>query len=501
VKRYLLALGFVAVLAGMASAEENARQLTMKEAIKLAVENNLDVRAELYNPASAEADIHKFYGIYNPLLTLLANYQDSKTLPANSFSSGGVSISRQRTETYNAGVSQLIPTGGTVGAAFNNSWNHNNFQSPGAINNYFQSNATLNFSQPLLKNFGKETTELNIDVARFSKEGALEQFKARLLEIVDQVKTQYNQLYSLRKNLEVKRASLSLVETILNNSQAQVKAGVLPAFEILNAQFGVATQQKNLIDAERALKDQVDALRVLLQLNDVTDIIPVDTPFRDNYSVDEAQAIQHALASRPDLNQERVSLRTSELQLRVARNQTLPQLDFTASAAFTGLASDYGNDLGKVGSGQYPIWIAGLQLTYPIGNDAAKNDYIKSKLKVSQTQTQVKSLEESISRDVRTAVRAVRSGYLQLDVTARGRAYADEVLQAYIKKQKAGLATTKDVLDVMNNQVAAQGNEIQAVTDYNNAIVNLWKTTGELLDREGITLGEKEADSLYDKNR
>lgn len=64
-----------------------------------------------------------------------------------------------------------------------------------------------------------------------------------------------------------------------------------------------------------------------------------------------------------------------------------------------------------------------------------------------------------------------------------------------------GLATTKDVLDVLNNMVTAQGNEIQAVTDYNNAIVTLWKTTGELLAREGITLGEKEADSLYSANR
>ena len=185
----------------------------------------------------------------------------------------------------------------------------------------------------------------------------------------------------------------------------------------------------------------------------------------------------------------------------MARNQTLPELDFNGSAAFTGLASTYNRDLDRVGSGRYPIWIAGLKLTYPIGNDSAKNDYIKSKLAVAQNKTQLKSLEETISRDVRIAVRAVRSGYLQLDVTARGRAYAEEVLQAYIKKQKVGLATTKDVLDELNNLVTAQGNEIQAVTDYNNAIVNLWKATGELLEREGITLGEKEAGKLYEDNR
>ena len=398
------------------------------------------------------------------------------------------------------GISQLVPTGATLGAVFNNSWNKNNF-TKGSINNYFQSNVTLSVTQPLLKKFGRENTELNINVARFNKEGSLEQFKTKLLDIISQVKSQYYQLYSLRKNLEAKQTSLNLAQTILSNTEAQVKAGVLAAMEIHNAQFGVATQQKNLIDAERALKDQVDALRVLLQLHDAADIIPMDKPFSDDFRTDEAEETRTALASRPDLKQLRVTLMSNELQSRVARNQTLPELDFNGSAALTGLSPAYSRDLERVGSGRYPIWIAGLQLTYPIGNDSAKNAYIKSKLVVEQNRTQVKSLEETVARDVRSAVRAVRSGYLQLDVTARGRIYADEVLQAYLKKQKVGLATTKDVLDVLNNLVTAQSSEIQAVTDYNNAIVALMKATGELLEREGITLGEKEADSLYDKSR
>jgi outer membrane protein TolC len=271
--------------------------------------------------------------------------------------------------------------------------------------------------------------------------------------------------------------------------------------EILNAEFGAATQKKGLIDAERALRDQEDQLRLLLQIHDAAEIIPVDTPFRDDYQVDDASAIKRALETRPELREQRISLKSSELQARVARNQTLPELDFNASAAFTGLSDKYSRDLENVGSGRYPIWIAGLKLTYPIGNDTAENNYIRSKLRVGQTRTQINSLEENISTNVRSAIRAVRSGYLQLDVTARGRAYAEEVMEAYIKKQKVGLATTKDLLDVLNNLVAARGNEIQAVVDYNNAIVTLWKSTGELLEREGITLGGKEAEALYEKNR
>jgi len=498
--KYAVAVGLLVVLAGAVRAEEAPLSLSLKDAVKMAVEKNLDVQAELYNPASAEADIHKYLGIYDPLLNLLANYQDLVNQTANRVTTGGAQITRQRTTEFNAALSKLMPSGGTAGLAFDNSWNHNNF-GIGNLNDYFQSSVALTFTQPLLKNFGREATELNILVAQYGKEGSLEQYKSKMLSIISQVRTQYFQLYSARENLRVKKTSLDLAQTILTNTRAQVKAGVLPAFEVLNAEFGVATQQKNLIDAERALKDQVDALRLLLQMHEVTDIVPTDTPMRENLEVNEAESVKNALAGRPDLQQQRVALRSNELQARVAKNQTLPQLDFVGGVTLTGLDSHYNRDLEYVGSGQYPVWNAGLQFTYPIGNEAADNAYIKSKLLVDQTKTQVRSLEESIAKDVRTAVRAVFSGYKQLDVTSRGRAYAEQVLDAYIKKQKVGLATTKDVLDVLNNLVTAEGNQIQAVVDYNNAITNLWTTTGELLDREGIKVSAKEADDLYRKNR
>lgn len=495
-------MNFCLLHSGLAQAQQNSIDLGLKEAVKMALERNLDIQAELYNPASAEAVVIKSKSIYNPFLSLFVGYQDLN-VQQSFFIDSQSSVDRQKNAIYNAEISQLLPGGGTISASFNNNWDQNNLDAFGISNMdvYFRSKVGLSLSQPLLKNFGSETTELRISVAKFDKEGSIEQLRTKLLDIVSQVMTQYNKLYSLHKNLEVKRTSLNLAETILNNTRDQVTAGVLPPIEILNAQFGVAAQRKNYIDAERALRDQIGVLRVLLQLHGITDIIPTDAPIRDEYKVDESQEIQRGLTQRPDLRQMKISLKSSELQSRVAKTQILPELNAIASAAFTGLADNYNRDLERVGSGQYPIWFVGLRLTYPIGNDSARNDYIKSKLRTEQIKTQIKELEESVSNDVSTAVRAVSSGFLQLDVTAQGRSYAEEVLQAYIEKQKAGLATTKDVLDELNNLVVAQGNEIQAVTDYNNAIVTLMKTTGELLERQNVTITDKDTDYLYDKSK
>jgi outer membrane protein len=495
------ATALLAGVTGQAHAQDGDINLTLKQAIKMAVEKNLDVKAELYNPASAEANIRKNKGIYDPLLTLNTNYEESTTQPPSIFLAG-TTLQRTKILTADPGISQLIPYGGTLGLVFNNTWNRNNSSlERGFLNDYWQSELSLNFTQPLLKNFGREATELNISVAKFNKQGSWEQFKAKLIDVIAQVRNQYFLLYSLRENLEVKKTSLALAERILRDTQAQVKAGVLPAMEILSAEFGVATMQKSLIDAERALKDQQDALAVLLQLPVGEDIIPTDNPYRERYEVDESAEIKKALAQRPELKQLQVNLKSNELQSRVARNQTLPDLSFVANGGLTGLGISYNKTLEKLGSGYYPVWGVGLQFSYPIGNRAAENDYIRSKLLVEQNKVQIKSLEDTIVNDVRNSIRALQSGYIQLDVTARGSAYAEERLQSFIKRNKVGLATTKDVLDVQNDMVTAKGNQIQAVADYNNAITSLWRSSGELLEKEGITVTEKEADALYGQNR
>lgn len=481
-----------------ALAQEGPLNLSIKDAIKLAVEKNLDVKAELYNPAMAEADIRRNLGIYDTLLNALTNYNNSTTLPPNSFITG-TTINRQQSLQFNTGASQLVQSGGTVGLAFNNTWNDSNANPTRIIPNYYQSNLTLSFNQPLLKNFGKEATELNINAARFAKEGTLDRFKTKLSDTVAQVRNECFKLYSLREDLEVKKTSLALARKILLDTQGQVKAGVLPAMEILNAEFGVATREKDIIDAERAVKDEMDVLRVLLQLDKGNDIFITDQPTRQNYTVVEEEALARALADRPELLSQRATIKTNDLRARVARNRTLPDLALTSNVALTGLDRYYNRDLERIGSGDFPVWGIGLQLTYPLGNQTAKNDYIKSKLVLEQTQTQLQSMESSISNEVKTAIRALQSSYKQLEVTDRGRAFAEARLDAFIKKNKVGLATTKDVLDVENNLVTAKGDQIKALTDYNNAITQLWRSTGEILDKEEIKISEKQGDSLYEK--
>ena len=476
-------------LPSVAIAADSSLKLTLSEAIRMAAEKNLDVRAELYNPAQFEADINSNSAIYNPLFTADTSYSHS-TSPT-------VSLSTQISNTgkayqWNAGLSQLLWTGAIAAVGFNNAFNSGG----GNLFDNWQSSLGVSLAQPLLKNLGREATEVNINVSRLSKFASIEKFNTRLLNTVAQVKNEYYQLYNLREQVEVKKVSHELARKILSETKARVDAGVLPAMEILNAEFGAVSREKDLLDAEKAVSDQVDVLHLLLQIEGRGDIGTVDLPRRELIEVSVDDSIKRAL-NRQDIREQKRNLEIAELQTRVFRNKTRPDLALIASTTLVGLDRTYPRDLEKMAAFDYPVWSVGLSFSYPLGNSAAENDYRKSRLRTEQTALQIRSLEEGAANDVKAAIRAVTTGYKQIEVTDRGRAFAEERLRAFIRRNEVGLATTKDVFDVENDLATAKSNQIIAVVGYNNAITRLWQVTGELLEREGVRVVEADVDKLY----
>ena len=494
-----------------AHADSGSLSLTLSEAIRLAVENNLDVRAELYTPAQFEAETNRNRAIYDPLLSAQTLFTDSTTgsayktaqsgqgnsgidLSDPTISATGAGRNIVRSWELNSSLSQLFPSGATASLAFNNASLSNN--STVLLNDYWQSDLAVTLNQPLLKNFGRENTEAAINISRISKSASLERFTSRLLNTVAQVRQEYYNLYDQQEQLAVKKSSLELAQKILAETKSRVAAGVLPAMEISNAEFGVAGREKDLLDAERQVKDQEDTVRLLLQLSDQRELKPVDRPRLDPVPVNTDQAIKRALAN-PEIREQKKNLEISKLQTRIFGNNTKPDLSLAASNSLTGLDRRYQEDLEKVGAMTYPVWSVGLNFTYPLGNAAAENDYRKSQLKTTQTALQIRSLEENTINGVKAAIRGIETTYKQIEVAARGRAYAEERLQAYIRKNEVGLATIKDVLEVENDLATAKGNQIAAEVNYDHALTLLWGLTGELLERERIKVDETAADDLY----
>jgi len=485
---------FVCLLVGFTPCPlfaQSSLSLTLNEAVRIAVEKNLDVRAELYTPAQFEADINRYGAIYDPRFTIQTKFDDS----AEEKPTINESIIDTRAFTTGVSLSRLFSTGATAALSFSNSDNDTNNST--LIDRYGQSGLMFTISQPLFKNRGREVTEENIRISQISKYASLERFKTKLLTTITQVRNDYYKLYRLREELGVKQVSLELAKTILAETKTRVAAGVLPSLEILNAEFGVVRREKELIDAEKAVGDQLDVLRLLLQLDTGIDITTTDAPSHEIQDISEQDAVSRAL-TRSDILEQKKNLELAEFQTRISQNKLEPDLSLNTSAGLNGIDRTRGShnpsgisDLDNFG------WSVGLVFTYPLGNKAAENDYIKSRLKTEQTRLKIKSLEETIANEVRAALRGIHSGFKQIEVTDRGVEFADKRLHSFIRKNEAGLATTKEVLDVEADLATARNNQIAALVFYADALTRFWQVTGELLDRQGVHVDETEADRLY----
>lgn len=495
--RFSIALALVPLLSAAAlfppgSARAETYQLSVDEAVRIALERNLGLKVETYNPAIAETDIRRARAIYDPRLSALLDHRETNRQagPGSQF------VDRSRFFDANASLDQLLPSGATASAAFTNFWSKDNLGF--SASRYAQPELTLSLSQPLLQGFGKEVTERSITTADNAMELALATWNQKALDTAAEARNRFLYLTKTRESLATRRATLAVTRRIHEENQARVEAGVLASFQLQDSELGVLQSEKDLLDAELAEKDAADQLRVTLHLSADSTIDIPDTHWTEVAYPPFERAWRVALLRRPDLVKARTSLRTAEFNERISSNLALPVLSLEGSAGLTGIDSNYGNAVDDMKSGKYPSWSIGLRFSVPLGNTAARAAVAAARLKTSQARASVALLEESAKLEIRAALRALETRRIKQEVTLKGVTVAETRLASYIKRGKLGLATTKDVLDAVANLTQARENLSSARADLQSSLTDLWKSTGELLDRHGARLDPK---SIASRNR
>lgn len=470
--------------------------LALDAAVRSAVEKNLDLRVETYNPAISDTDIRKAEGIYNPRIGVLADHR-GEDAPLDT---SGTFIDRRRFYDANFSTDFLLSTGATASAAFTNLWSRS---TPGASQgqglastSFVEPKLSLSFAQPLLQGFGKEVTEQGITVAKFGKEASLLQWRNTAIVTVSNVRDQYFALVKARENLQTRRAALAALKEVHDGNQARVKAGVLASVELLDSEFGVAQREVDLLSAEKNVRDASDKLRSTIQYPLGAELVPTDPLAADPVESSEERAMETALQTRPDLRIARVTLKTQEFNSRIAGNATLPSLAFTGSAGLTALGSGYSDALSDLASAKTPFWSVGISFAYPIGNDAAEAALAASRLRARQADAQLRTLEDSIRLDIRAAIRALDTSFLQIASAQKGVELGEARLASFVKRQKVGLAVTKDILQAEADLTVARETLAAARADYQGAITLFWRSTGELLERQGIRIDDSAIDTL-----
>ncbi len=495
--RILAALMLALPLAkGVVADDRPALELSLDEAVKRALENNTDIAVEKYNPEFSAESVRGALGIYDPFLSATLR-QSRRTDPPSSAFSGGDKV-KTDTFTYNFGISQYLPTGGSFGLSFNNfRQDTNNVFS--TFNPSYSSTLSLNVTQPLLRNFRLDSSRLNLRVARKNREITDLQFRQTVVNTVANVKQLYYDLIYGMDNLEAQRKSLALAKKLLEENRIKVRVGTMAPLDVVAAESEVASREEGVIVAENTLLEAEDAVkRSIFPKHDPPTwdlrIVPTDRPTADTVgpgTVDTLAAINNALEKRTDLVAARKGLERADISLDHARSQKLPQVDLVASYGTTGLGGNqitrdgfggpiinivpggYGDALSDVFGREFPTWSIGVNLSYSLGNRQAAAAAAEARISKDQAVANLRRLELQVASEVRSAARAVETNYKRVESTRAARVLAEQRLDAEEKKFAAGMSTNFQVTQAQRDLAVADVAELRAVADYRKSLINL----------------------------
>jgi outer membrane protein TolC len=490
--------GLVLPVSGLQPANGPIRRLSVDEAVTLALEQNLDLQVERLNPQIQDMSVAEARSVYTPVLssTFLGNNQNS---PSSGFLSGAGDQASVTDRTLRDGVDivQEVPWKGGSYAA---SWDGSHRTSSSVFFSFdpiLQSNLSLNYTQPLLRNLAIDTPRWQIAITRANREMSDIQLRATVIVTQRNVRNAYWGLVSAQSFLAVQRQSLDLSQESLRNNRTRVEVGTMAPIDIVEAESEVARNAENVIIAEAAVERAEDRLRTLIFDPDTPDfwsiqIQPSDEPMLAPREIDVDAAIRNALSQRTDLDAVDRNIETSDTDIQYYGNQRLPDVNLQVDYRATGLGgtflerggdfgigdiigrqeTSFGSVLGNVFTNDFPTWTVGVTVSYPLGTSSADANLERARLQRGQEHTRRRSLEMRIATEVRDAARAVRTNLQRVEATRASRLLGERRLAAEQRRFEVGLSSTFLVFQAQRDLAQARNREEVAILDYTRSLVD-----------------------------
>ncbi len=349
-------------------------EITLQDAVELALQNSMDIAVARYNPWFADTDIMTAEGgglpqgingaeirfstafvpvlTYDPTLTESMFFDDRSTPVNNPFISGTAGTGTaatgllSHTDQYNTQYVQGFATGTTLSAAWDNT------RSSSSAANFFNpsvsSSLTISFQQQLLNGFGRFQNQRNIIIAKNNRKLADYVFEQQAITTVTNTINAYWELVYARENVKVQEQAVTVSDKLYGDNKKQLEIGTMAPLDVTRAESELATDRQNLIVAqtvkltdEQTLKNAISRDPLAPALANV-EIVPLDHP-NPPEAVEAANfedAVKEAFAKRPDLLQQEINVTNAVVDSKANRRALLPTATLTAQYASQGLAGN-----------------------------------------------------------------------------------------------------------------------------------------------------------------
>ena len=239
--------------------------LTLEDAVKRALENNLDIAVQRIGQQVFDVDIASIRSVYSPTLSSLISNQSSKNASTSTISGGqtGATINNS-TFVFNGGFAQDVPWGGgSFSAALDNRRSETSNRTA-TINPSYNPTWAAQYTQPLLRDFKIDPTRQQLLVTRINQDISDIQLQQTTMNTIADVRNAYWDYVFAVQSVDVARQSLMLAEELLRNNQTKVEIGTMAPIDVVQAQAQAAAQRQALVTADGARQTAEIALKRLI---------------------------------------------------------------------------------------------------------------------------------------------------------------------------------------------------------------------------------------------
>jgi outer membrane protein len=465
--------------------------LSLRECILRALANNTDIAVVSFGPALSRQQMIQAAAAFD--YTVFGSFGYDATDTARNDRSN---LPDPRQKSLQLGVRNKTVTGAEweLSHTYVRSWDDDDTD---AASRWYTQDLAFEVTQPLLRGAWPEVNLAELRIARLSHKISLSEFRAEVERIITDTITAYYQLVQTRQEVEIARRLLEVTEKTYQQVEKRRKIDAT-AVQIKQSESAVKTRQAFLLEAVKLRKDAQDNLARLLsdpQLNLVDNyvITPTNDLSTQPVEVDQEDQLMTALRLNPSLEQLRLAIQQAEINLTVAKNNLLPSLNLTAGFDVNGGSRrNRAMTWHDVSSVRYASYNVQMTFEYPLGNRSAKASLAEARLTRKEATTRLQNTADQVAQAIRERIRQIETQYEEYVVqtaaldAARSQVEALDALERLRGKLSPEFLNLK--LNAQETVAQAESNQLQALVNYNTAMLDLARTTGAVLEMNQVEL-------------
>jgi outer membrane protein TolC len=407
-----------------------------------------------------------------------------------------------------AELSKKILSGGSV--AVRNSYDYDRGNQRGtfqALNSTWTTTFEVEARHPLLQNNGTQINRIPVIIARISTDVELMNLQSQLNEMLCNIEVRYWDLHLSYRTLETAKLGRDSALRSWRSEAAKREQDREAGAAESQAREQYYTFRAQVETSLRELYNNEGELRLLMGLGptDGRLIRPIDEPTLARVEFEWCDALQEAINRRPELISKRWQLKQREMELILARNRLLPQLDVGALYRWVGVgdqlidANRGGANFPNPGStafeelteGNYQEAVFFGQFAMPIGFRRELAGVRHFQLRLAREKALLEEMELDITHGLTKSVRNLDAAYQLVQTNANRWAASSREVQAledaFGKRTEIQL---DQVLEAHRRRATAQNAFWNSVVEYNKSIADVHCRKASILDYNGVAFEE-----------